>query len=382
MLCTLTVILVYTIPTVLLPVLFAEISADLNLSVIQLGIVWGSMSLSSMFIGLVGGALGDRIGSRHMLAIVCLLAGIFGILRSFASSYTMLVATMLLYGLIAPSIPPNLHKVGAYRFPKQRDISTVTISMGFALALFVGSRYTATWLSPLVGGWRNVLLLFGVLAILFSIIWFMLPKDILPPPSDSDQPFFRAVFNALRHVLQLREVWIIGVGSLLFWGCVRGFLGYTPLYLRGLGLGAESADSTLSLFFLGSLIFAVPSTILAQRLGSRRPILIIAMLLTGSGIALIGTGSQTLIVIGVFGAGMLFDGFMALHQAEILDLKGIGIYTGSALGTLVMFREIGGFLSPPIGNWLTQFGANVPFFFWGGLGLLAAAVFWFLPTKS
>lgn len=381
-LCALTIIVVYTVPALLLPVLFAEIAADLDLDFLQLGIVWGSVSLSSLIIGLVGGALSDRWGSRFSLVVFCALIALLGALRGFATSYFTLVASMLLFGLVAPALPAVLHKTGAYLFSNHRSISTVTISTGFALSLFLGSRYTATWLSPAVGGWRNVLFLFGGLSLLFALIWMSVPSRYLSPPIAQNEPFFPSLFKAVKHVLSVREVWTIGFASLLYWGCLRGFIGYTPLYLRELGWEAASADNALSLFFLASLIFAIPSTYLSDRFGLRRLLLIGASGLAGVGIALLGTNNSTLIFIGVLAAGGLFDSYMANHQAALLDLKGISVYTGSALGVILMFREIGGFLSPPIGNWLAQFGLGIPFYFWGSLGVLAAIVYLFLPNQN
>ncbi|MEM7332557.1 MAG: MFS transporter [Chloroflexota bacterium] len=382
-LCALTVIVVYTIPTLMLPVLFPEIAADLNLDVVQLGIAWGSLSLSSIVVGLFGGAIADRLGSRKMITVVCLLTGLLGGLRGFAPNFVFLVGSLIIYGLVAPSFPPILHKTGAHLFPNQRGISTGVISLGFAFALFLGSRYTATLLSPLVGGWRNVLFMFGGLGVLFSAIWFLaIPKQFLPPPTNSDKPFFNSIFSTVQQVLKVREMWIIGIGSTLFWACFRGFTGYTPLYLRGLGLSAVEADNALSGFFLASLILALPLSFLAERLGYRRPFLVLAMLLTGGGVLFLGSGNEAWIPLAIIVAGLMFDAFMAIHQAEVLDLKGVGAYTGSALGLLVMFREIGGVLSPPIGNWMAQFNPSIPYFFWGGAALLAAIVFLLLPRRS
>ena len=87
-------------------------------------------------------------------------------------------------------------------------------------------------------------------------------------------------------------------------------------------------------------------------------------------------------MVALFGAGLLFDAFMAIHQAAILDLQGIGAYAGSALGLLVMFREIGGVFGPPIGNALASFGPGIPYFFWGGFGILSAIVFMRLPENG
>lgn len=384
LLCTLTVIVVYTVPTLVLPVLFAEIAAELDLDIVQLGIAWGSISLSSMVVGLFGGAIGDRLGSQRMLSLACLLTGLLGMLRGLAPNYGLLLATFMLYGLVAPSLTPNLHKTGAYFFPSQRGISTSVIALGFAFSLFVGSRYTATWLSPLVGGWRNVLFLFGGFGILFAAIWhFVVPDNILPPPTDRERPFFDAIFSSLGHVLKIRQVWIVGLASALFWACFRGFSGYTPLYLRGLGWDAATADAALSTFFLSSMLLTLPLGFLSERVGTRRPFLVAAMLASGGGVLLLGVGNEAWFVTALFVSGLMFDAFMAIHQAEVLSFKGVGAYAGSALGLLVMFREAGGFLSPPIGNWLaSQFGANIPFFFWGTMGLLAAGVFLLLPKKS
>ncbi|MEM7119427.1 MAG: MFS transporter [Chloroflexota bacterium] len=381
-LCVLTITVVYTVPTLMLPVLFGEISAELDLSVVQLGVAWGSLSLSSIFVGVFGGAIGDRIGSKRMLTIACLLTGLLGALRGLAPNYGLLVATFLLYGFVAPSLPPNIHKTGAYFFPARRGIATGTISFGFALALFLGSRYTATVFSPLVGGWRNVLFWFAGAAVLFAILWHLLvPDGVLPPPQASERPFFQSVFKSLRHVLKVRELWIIGIATILFWACFRGFAGYTPIYLRNAGWTPVAADGALSGFFGASLVLAIPLVILSERATSRKPFLIAAMLTAGVGILMLGLGSESLVVAGLIVSGLMFDAFMGIYQAEILDLPGVGTFAGSALGVAMTFREIGGAFGPTIGNWLAQFGSNIPFIFWGVLALLAAGVFLRLPTR-
>ncbi|MEM8862345.1 MAG: MFS transporter [Chloroflexota bacterium] len=381
-LCALTIVVVYTVPTLMVPVLFAEIAADLDLNVVQLGVVWGSVSLSSMIIGLIGGALSDRFGAKPSIILVCVLIGIFGSLRGLTSSYGALVGSMLLYGFVAPALPPMLHKTGAFLFAERKGISTITISTGFALSLFLGSRYTATWLSPAIGGWRNVLYLFGGLAVVFAVFWTFVPKRAFAAPTAQNDAFFSAIFKAVRQVLQVREVWYIGIASLAYWAAIRGFVGYTPIYLRGLGWDAVTADNTISLFFLGSLIFAIPSTYLSERFGQRHLLLVVATGLAGLGIGLLGTGDATLIVLGSILAGALFDSYMANHQAALLDLEGISVFTGSALGLMVMFREIGGFFSPPLGSLLVEIDPGMPFYLWGAFGLIAAAVYLFMPRGS
>ncbi len=382
-LCALTIILAFTMPTLMLPVLFAEMAEELDLTILQLGVAWGSISLSGIVISLFGGALGDRFGSKKTLAVACLLMGILGALRGLSSNYITLIATFMLYSLVAPAIPPNLHKAGAYLFPESKGISTGVISTGFAFSLFLGSRFLATWVSPTLGGWRNTLFMFGAIGIVFGLIWlFAVPDGVLPQPAGRDKPFFSGIFSGINRVIRVRELMIISAGSLLFWGCYRGFTGYVPIYLRNLGWDAVKADSALSNYFLASLIFALPIVYLAEKWGQRKPLLILAMLLNGVGVILIGTGNEFWIIVGLIAGGIMFDAYMALHQAEVLDLTGIGPFVGSALGILGVSREIGGLFSPPFGNWLSQFGDTAPFFFWGGLGLVAALVYMILPKRK
>ena len=69
---------VVAIPSMSLPVLFDEISADLGLSLVQVGWIWGMGSVLGILMGLIGGPIGDRFGPRRTLAVACLLMGIAG----------------------------------------------------------------------------------------------------------------------------------------------------------------------------------------------------------------------------------------------------------------------------------------------------------------
>src|SRR5690606_34226093 len=74
-LCTLTPLFVVTLPTMSLPPLFATISDELSLSLVETGVVWGMGSFMGIFFALIGGTLGDRFGTRTTLLVSCLFAG-------------------------------------------------------------------------------------------------------------------------------------------------------------------------------------------------------------------------------------------------------------------------------------------------------------------
>ena len=107
---TFTFTFVVAIPQMSMPVLFDEISAELGLSLVQVGWIWGTGSVLGILVGLIGGPLGDRFGPRRTLAFACLLMGIAGATRGLSTGFTMLTITTLITGFAQWSIPMNVHK--------------------------------------------------------------------------------------------------------------------------------------------------------------------------------------------------------------------------------------------------------------------------------
>ncbi|MCJ7829992.1 MAG: MFS transporter, partial [Desulfobacterales bacterium] len=143
------------IPSMAMPVLFDEISKELNLNYVQVGWIWGISALTGVLTGLVGGALGDRYGTKRILVAGCILGGVTGALRGLSSDYMTLVITSFVFGLIPAGIPTNVHKVcGIWFTGRQLGLANGIVSSGMALGFTLGSALSATVLSPWLGGWR------------------------------------------------------------------------------------------------------------------------------------------------------------------------------------------------------------------------------------
>src|SRR5690606_37580395 len=89
-LCALTPLCVITLPNMSLPPLFATMSQDLNLSLVEIGVIWGMVPFTGIFFALIGGTLGDRFGTRATLFTTSFLTGLFGLMRGFAVDFTTL----------------------------------------------------------------------------------------------------------------------------------------------------------------------------------------------------------------------------------------------------------------------------------------------------
>ncbi len=375
---TFTFTFVVAIPQMSLPVLFDEISTELGLSLVQVGWIWGAGSVLGILVGLIGGPLGDRFGPRRTLAVACLLMGIAGAARGLSNGFTMLTVTTLITGFAQWSIPMNVHKTCGVWFPKEQlGIANSVVSVGMALGFLLGGLLAATVFSPAFGGWRNVLFIYGAVAILFGIFWWFSHEKA----GDEDQQNNKSITfrEAIWHVIRLRNVWILCIATAGVSGCVNGMLGFLPLYLRDLGWQPAIADSTLASFHAVSMLFAIPMALLSDRVGSRRGVLMAAALLIGLGTGLIGFTSGVFISLAVLIAGISRDGFMAITMTAIIEEKGIGArLAGTAIGLNMSVLGVAGVFAPPIGNWLAGFGTGLPFLFWASLVLLGFTGYLFM----
>ena len=359
-------------PGMCLPVLFKEIAADVHLSLVQIGVIWGIGSLPGIVTSLLGGTIGDRFGTRRTLRIVCLLAGITGALRGFSQDFFTLGATVFLFGILTSVIPMNVHKTCGLWFSKrQLGLANGVVSMGMALGFMVTAMVSATVLSPWLGGWRNVLVFYGALSMAVSILWhFMRPA---PDDTAAGETDTRSLRQTVCHVVRVRKVWLLGFALLGIGSCIQGMLGYLPLYLRGIGWTAAAADGALATFHGVSMICVIPLALWSDKPGYRKRVLMAATLLIITGIGLLSIVNGIMIWVAVIMAGFVRDGFMAIFMTMIIETEGVGAtYAGTAIGLVMSLLALGNLMSPPLGNSLTAIVPGFPFLFWE---ILATASF-------
>lgn len=379
-LATLTFTFVSAIPAMSLPVLFKEIAQELGLSLVQIGWIWGIGAVMGIVVGLIGGPLGDRLGPRRALTGACLLVGLVGAARGLTWDFTSLAVTMFLMGFAQSAIPMNVHKSCGIWFAGRRlGTANGVVSVGMAFGFMLGSLLAATVLSPLLGGWRNVFILYGVIALLFSLLWWFSQDKEVDTTTAQASPQHLSLGAALSHVTNIPNVWRLSLATLGVTACVGGMLGYLPLYLRDLGWPAATADAALATFHGVSMVAAIPIALFSDRLGVRKGVLMVAALMIAIGVGLLAVVQGALIWPAVLMAGVVRDGFMALTMTAVMEIKGVGTrYAGTATGFLMAVMGIGAVLSPPIGNSLAAITASAPFAFWAGLALLGLSGYWFV----
>jgi cyanate permease len=284
-----------------------------------------------------------------------------------------LMGAMFLFGMISPFIAMITLKVtGMWFSRKQLGLASGVLSMGMAFGFLIGSLFSATLLTPLLGGWRNVLFFYGVLAMVISIPWmFTRTAPGTAPVEHANTISPSSLRQNMVYVARFRKVWLYGFALLGINGCVQGAMGYLPLYLRNLGWTTTAADGATAAFYTASLICVVPIALWSDRMGSRRRVIIIAGSMIAAGIGLLSISQGALVWVAVCLAGLAGDGFMAVLLASVIEIDGVGTaYAGTALGMVMVFSRMGALVAPSLGNSLAEINAGLPFLFWSALGFM------------
>jgi cyanate permease len=380
--CTFTV----AMQQICMTVLFKEISEDLGLSLVEIGVIWGIPALSGLLVVFTGGLLSDRYGAKRVIGIACLLAGVAGALRGIAGDFTSLVLFTFLMGMGIWVIPASVFKTNAAWFSgRPLVIANSVISAGMGLGFTVGSLISATILSPLLGGWQNVVFLYGGISVIFGLLWLLTVREMyLPGLADSISGV--PLRQAISRVFPIKSLWFIGLTLLGYSACIQGVIGYLPTYLRNIGWTVAGADGTLAAFTGISALGAIPLALLAGRLGLRKAVLFPVLVVTVVGIALLPMVDGAMVFVLMILIGVARDGFMAICLTMSTETEGIGVvYAGTAMGLAQTVLNVGSLISPPLGNSLADPGnpaSPLPFFLWAAFGLLALVAFIFVKETG
>jgi sugar phosphate permease len=367
-----------------MPVLFKEISDDLGLSMLQIGGVWGMDPLAGVFIALPGGLIVDRFGVRRTMFFISIFAGIFGALRGFSAGFISMAVTMYLFGLMAATMPSIVPKVTAEWFRgKELGLTNAMLNVVWAVGSMAATMLSANYFSPVLGGWRRVMFIYGIPCILLGLLWIFSGRDKSPSAIAGKSTVSKPLLDALRHVIRIREVWIIALITTTYWGSSMGLTGYLPTYLKLIGWTPFLADSATTVMTGIASLGTIPVVLISDRLGARRGVLVVSTLMMAVTVFALPFCKGTMIWVLIIITGLTRTGVAALFNVMVIELKEVGSeYSGTAIGLTSTLGMVGAFLAPPLGNSLEPFNSGYPFIFWAILAAAGLPLFAMLKKDS
>jgi len=265
---------------------------------------------------------------------------------------------------------------------RQLVVANGVVSAGAAFGFTIGAMISATILSPLLGGWRNVVFLYGGISVIVGLLWLLMVKEparLGLAGSGGNMPLRQAI----SHVFPIKSIWFLGLTLLGYAGCIQGMIGYLPTYLRDSGWTVASADGTLAAFNGISTLGAIPLALLANKLGLKKVVLFPVLLITIVGVALLSVVDNAMVWVLMIMVGLSRDGFFAISFTMSTETEGIGVvYAGTAIGLVQTILNVGSLSSPPLGNSLAEANPGFPFFLWAAFGLLALVAFCFVKETG
>jgi predicted MFS family arabinose efflux permease len=345
----------------LLPPLMPSIAKDLAISHAAGGLVWGAAPLGIAIASPLGGAAVDRWGARRVAGVAMFVGALACALRALAWNATSLAAMMFLFGLhigfVAPAIPKALvADVPLQKLGRANGIAILFYTLGTAFSVVSARTIAAT-----LGGWRPTMTMAAVAMAITAGLWLALVGDrgVKLPHANLRDVLALARFPELRRV---------GAIHFLLFGGYLALLGILPRTLLESGLSPKKVGLAIAAWLVvaAAANFVGPS--LSDKLGRRKPFIVIGSIIAGSSLALFALAPTSPIVflsIAALGGGC----FAPLLIAMPAEIEGIGPQrAGAALGFLMLIGQIGGFLLPALSGAALQARG-----FSAAIGLLAVA---------
>src|ERR1700726_1076196 len=152
------------------------IMKDLGISLLMMGNITFAFRIAYALFQIPGGWLGDRFGARRALTWVVTWWSVFTGITALAWNAVSMLMIQIFFGLgEAGAFPIATRSLSRWMRPTER---------GFAQGItHAGSRLGGAMTPPIVVliiakfGWRAAFLVFGVLGVLWSAVWFFYYRD-------------------------------------------------------------------------------------------------------------------------------------------------------------------------------------------------------------
>lgn len=152
------------------------IKEALDLSSVQLGLIFSAFGWTYVALQIPGGIVVDRIGARLLYGLMLLFWSVATLLQGFVNSFIVLLGLRASIGVFeAPAYPANNAIVTKW-FPENERASAIAI---YTSGQFIGLAFLFPVLTVIQDqlGWRGLFIISGVIGILWALVWYLFYRD-------------------------------------------------------------------------------------------------------------------------------------------------------------------------------------------------------------
>jgi ACS family glucarate transporter-like MFS transporter len=372
-------------------------AADLRITDVQFGWVFGVFTLGYAIMMVPAGWCGDRIGPRVFLTVIVCCWSLLTASTGFASALVPLIVIRFLFGLAEAGAYPTA-SLALFRWmpASERGLALGLLNTGSRLGAAIGltiASYMIMWV-----GWRACFWLFGTVGLVWAALWYCWYRDDPARKSGvsaEELDYVRAVKTTDTTTPTADSGWAAVVlslpGALLLFQYFANnfslFLVYSWMlpYLQQrfqLGSGRAGVYSSLPMYcgviatWMGGMIV---DSLFRHRYGSWSRALpaVAGFVLASIGVMLAGMAANPAPFVICFGIVVLgLDLTVSSSWTVCSDLG--GEHTGAVSGAMNMMGALGSFACSLTFPYVLRFSGQTKAFFWLAAALNAmAACCWF-----
>ena len=313
----------------------SAISSELNLTTVQMGLIFSAFAWTYSSLQIPGGIIVDYVKPRILYPIILVLWSIATLVQGFVNSIGALIGCRAAIGMFeAPSYPCN-NKIVTSWFPEKERASAIAV---YTSGQFIGLAFLTPVLILIQSslGWRGLFIVSGIIGLLWAVTWYVFyrnPKDHATV-SDEELNYIEAgggliheitiekeertfSWADLKEAFSHRKLWGVYLGQFCIGSLFIFFLTWFPTYLveyRGLDFIKSGFLASVPFLaaFVGVLLSGFTSDALVRKGYSnefaRKAPILLGMLLSISIIGANYTDNTFLIIlflsIAFFGNGL------------------------------------------------------------------------------
>src|SRR5580704_10571117 len=364
---------------------------ELGISLVMMGWITFAFRMAYALFQIPGGWLGDRFGARRALTLVVTWWSAFTALTGLAWNALSMLTIQVFFGLgEAGAFPIATRSLARWMRPTER---------GFAQGItHAGSRLGAALTPPIVVlimakyGWRAAFLAFGVVGVIWSVVWYSYYRNTPEEHSginQAERDFIgsgrkRSDHIPWRMILSHGNLWILAVMYFCYNFNLNVYNDWFPTYLhdsRGMTLAKMGIYASLPLFAgtLGDLSGGWFSDHVLRRTGNvnlaRRWVAIAGFLLSAAATIPATLTSDPRVSVALYSVAFFsLEWTVGISWAVPLDIG--GDFAGSVSAVMNTLGNVGGALSAAVVTYAAdRYGWNAPFFITSALCVAAAILF-------
>jgi MFS family permease len=371
-------IIQYKVPTIM-----GNIMAMFSMSAAEASWLMSIFTLVGIFIAIPSGGLAEKFGPKRMLVVSSGIIILGSVLGAFSTTSTLLVVSRAIEG-IALTIITTSGPILIERCVKPEKIGTALGIWGVwgCLGAMTAAVITPTAFEML--GFQGVWFGYAAVSLVAAILLLAFIHSPAAGPAAAKPSGTVLAADAVADVattaqatkskvhyreLLTANILLYFIGFIVFQICLLAILAYVPIILQMQGF-----DPTLSGFIstspmLLSLISSPLFGIISDRIGRRKPLMLLTLAVMGPSTFIMYNNTGPLLWVAVILIGLIGLGYIGLSIAAMIELLPGPKYVPLGMGMMVLMQGVGQFL----GTYVVQalLGPDLTNWFFAGVVIMA-----------